>query len=176
MNTNETSPSGNIHGMILAALQGEGDKVLTELYYKGVKIKTENVLLFGVRDLDLEEEKLIKKLGIKVLTYDHINEIGLSNALSEVKQFYLNKTNKIHLSFDLDVVNPSLLPGVSVPVEKGFNLIEAKEVIKCLFSSFEINSMDIVEYNPVYDKQEITLNYLYEVIELVEQLVKKGNI
>ncbi len=172
MNTNKTSPSGNIHGMILAALQGVGDNRLTNLYYQGTKVKTENVLIFGVRDLDEKEEELVKELGVKVLTYDYINKIGLINALNEVKEFYKNKTNNIHLSFDLDVVDPLILPGVSVPVEKGFNLEESTNIIKSIFKMFNITSMDIVEYNPVCDKDDITLNYLIKTIELIESLAK----
>lgn len=172
MNTNKTSPSGNIHGMILAALQGVGDKSLTNLYYNGIKIKTENVLIYGARDLDLEEEKLINELGVKVLTFNYIKEIGIEKSLDEVKEFYKNKTNNIHLSFDLDVLDPQEIPGVSVPVEGGFKRLEVNLIIKELFNLFEINSMDVVEYNPDFDKEDVTLDYLNEVIMLVEELKK----
>lgn len=171
MNTNKTSPSGNIHGMILAALQGVGDERLTNLYYEGIKIKTENVLIFGARDLDIEEEKLIKELGVKVITFKEIKEMGFNKALKEVKEFYLNKTNNLHLSFDLDVLDPNEIPGVSVPVTDGFTKEEANLIIKELFSNFNINSMDIVEYNPEFDYNNTTLEYLKEVINLIEKLV-----
>lgn len=172
MNTNKTSPSGNIHGMILSALQGYGDKNLTDFYYQGVKIKTENVLIFGVRDLDLKEQELINEKGVKYITYEKIKKIGLNQALKEVKDYFKTKTNNIHLSFDLDVLDPTLFPGVSVPVEKGFNFQENDEIIKSFFKNFNIISMDIVEYNPNLDENNQSLNYLLKTIKKIEKLIK----
>lgn len=174
MNTNKTSPSGNIHGMILAALQGYGDKSLTNFHYKGIKIKTSNVFIFGVRDLDLKEQKLIKEKEIKCLTYEEIKKIGLNQALKKVKDHFSEKTNDIHLSFDLDVLDPVISSGVSVPVEKGFTFHESDEIIENIFKNFNVTSMDIVEYNPKLDLNEQTLTYLLKVIKQVESLIKKN--
>lgn len=171
MNTNKTSPSGNIHGMILAALQGYGDESLTDFYFQGIKVKTSNVLIFGVRDLDSKEKELIKEKGVTYITYDEIKQMGLKAALKKVKNYFKNKTNNIHLSFDLDVLDPQLSPGVSVPVRKGFNFQESKEIIEGIFKDFNVTSMDIVEYNPQLDQNNQTLTYLLKTIKEVENLI-----
>jgi len=171
MNTNETSESGNIHGMILAALLGEGEESLVNLYENKIKIKKKNVVIFGVRDLDQQEEATIKKLKIKIFTYTYIKKVGLAVALQEVEQYFHGKIDKLHVSIDLDSLDPVLIPGVSVPVSKGFEKDDVRNIITHLFKDFEISSADIVEYNPLLDEKDKTLNFLLELVKVITHQV-----
>lgn len=171
MNTSKTSDSGNIHGMILAALLGEGDKRLVDLYQAKIKIQKENVIIFGVRDLDEKEELTINRLNVKYFSYEYIKKVGLAEALREVDVYFKRKIEKLHISIDLDSLDPDIIPGVSVPVEDGFTKDDVRKITTHLFTNFEISSCDIVEYNPLLDKKDKTLDFLLELVEQVTQLV-----
>lgn len=171
MNTNVTSESGNIHGMILASLVGEGDPKMINLYREKIKLKKENVVIFGVRDLDVGEQEIIEKLNIKYLSYAYIRQIGIKQALDEVRAYFIGKIEKLHVSIDLDSLDPNIMPGVSIPVENGFKKDDVRIIVDYLFSNFTISSADIVEYNPRYDDNDKTLNFLIELIEKIKSLV-----
>lgn len=166
MNTKDTTITGNVHGMPLALLQGYGDKDLVNCYFDGPKIKSENVVLFGVRDLDPLEAQFIKDKKIKVLSYNYIEEIGLQAALEEVKDYL--KVDELHISFDLDVISPDVAPGVSVPVEQGFNMEDTTRIFSFLLKEFFISSVDIVEFNPIYDKGGVTAEHVVEIVEFIK--------
>lgn len=169
-NTPTSSPSKNPHGMILAALMGQGDSEFVNLGFSGVKIKKENIVLFDTRELDEGELEIIKANNIKVISHKYIQEFGLNQALIEVSDYLKNKTSNLHISYDLDVLDPKLVPGVSVPVPSGLNTLELNEVIDYLFVNFNVTSMDIVEYNPLFDKDNITLNLLKENINHIKKI------
>lgn len=171
-NTPTTSPSKNPHGMIFAALIGEGDSEFVNLGHDGVKIKKENIVLFATRELDEGEINLIEKNNIKVISDSYIKEYGLKNALKEISKYLENKTNNLHISYDLDVIDPKIIPGVSVPVEGGLNIDEVNSTIDYLFNNFNITSMDVVEYNPLFDKDNITLNLLKDTITNIDKKIK----
>ncbi len=171
MNTDETSESGNIHGMILAALLGEGDDSLVNLHENKVKINRRNVVIFGVRDLDELEQKTIDDLAIKYFSYTDIKRMGLARALAEVDTYFAGKINKLHVSIDLDSLDPKVIPGVSVPVENGFKKDDVKTIVNHLFTHFNVSSSDIVEYNPLLDDQDKTLNFLLELVGQIKALV-----
>ena len=171
MNTDVTSESGNIHGMILASLIGEGEESLVYLHQDKIKVKKEHVVIFGVRDLDEAEQATIEKLNIKYFNYTYIKRIGLKAALEEVKLYFNDKISKLHVSIDLDSLDPTIIPGVSVPVEKGFKKDDVRAIVDYLFREFEVSSSDIVEYNPLLDSQDITLNFLLELIGKIKSLV-----
>lgn len=171
MNTDVTSESGNIHGMILASLVGEGDPEMVNLHREKIKLKKENVIIFGVRDLDVGEQEIIEKLNIKYFSYSYIKLVGLYQTLEEIRDYFADKIKKLHVSIDLDSLDPIVIPGVSIPVEKGFKKDDVRIIVDYLFSNFTISSADIVEYNPRYDDNDKTLNFLIELIEKIKSLV-----
>jgi|BioPla2DNA2_1021312.scaffolds.fasta_scaffold20704_2 arginase len=170
-NTAKTSESGNIHGMILAALVGMGEESLVKLHVDQVKIKKENVVIFGVRDLDEGEKALLDRLEVKYLPYSYIIKIGLVNALQEVVDYLSPRIKQLHISIDLDSLDPKIIPGVSVPVSNGFKKDDVITIVKALFTNFTISSSDIVEYNPLLDSEDKTLNFLLLLVELFKKLV-----
>lgn len=172
MNTEETTPSGNIHGMSLAALQGYGTDKLTNILYKGRKVNSKNVVIFGARDFDFKEQKLIEKLDLKVISYEEIEKEKFEYSLKKISN-HLKDVKKIHISFDLDVIDPIISPGVSVPVSKGINIEQSKQVIKYLINHFDVISMDLVEFNQKFDENNKTYNILMELINFITDLKEK---
>lgn len=165
MNTDESTVSGNIHGMPLALLQGLGDRDLVNCFYEGAKIDTKNVVIIGARDIDLKENEIVKELGIKVVHYEEVLQKGLDNVLQEIKDYL--KIDNIHISFDVDSIDPEFAPGVSTPVRYGFTPEEMFKTFKFLFKNYSITSVDIVEYNPVNDKNQKTMEFVNELTEFV---------
>jgi len=165
MNTDETTMSGNIHGMPLALLQGAGDRDLVNCFYEGAKIDSKNVVILGARDLDVKERDVIEELGVKVIPYDEVVHKGLDNVLDEIRDYL--KIDNIHISFDVDSVDPEFAPGVSTPVRNGFTPEEMFKTFRFLFKNYSITSVDIVEYNPVNDKNEKTMNFVNDLTEFV---------
>lgn len=169
MNTDETTPSGNIHGMILAALQGIGNENLTTLIAN--KIPTKNVAIFGTRDLDKKEEALMKKMRTNYFPYKYIESVGLIETLKQLRD-KMNDVKRLHLSIDLDSLNPILVPGVSVPVSDGFSLEDILFILDFLFTYFEIVSIDVVEYNPIEDIDDKTLKIMKSIINHIVDLYR----
>lgn len=168
INTFQTSPSGNSHGMILGAALGEGHPDLTNVYFNGQKVKPENTYIIGARDLDEGEVELAKKLNLNLYTMDTINEIGIDKMLDDV----LNKLKKsnvdgVHLSFDIDSLDKSLVLGTGTPVDKGFNIEEMKKILKTLLDTKMIKSMDFVELNPNLDENNSTAELCIELADWI---------
>ena len=172
INTNDTSASGNIHGMPVAALIGEGYDPLTKIFTDDKKIKKENVVLFGLRDIDPPEQETLNRLNIKYFTYKDITEKGLPLCLDEAIQ-YLSHLDHIHLSFDIDSVNPQILPGVSVPVEDGFTLSEIYTVFERYLKELPIGAIDIMEFNSVYDKDNKTAEFVIHLLDFIKSHYEK---
>lgn len=164
LNTSETSPSGNIHGMVLAALMGHGDAKLTHIN-KGKFLNPEKVLIFGARDLDPGEVKFIEDNSVNVITYREIREMGLEASIEKAREML--QVEELHISFDLDSVDPQHSPGVSVPVEGGFNKEEILEIFSALFESYNITSIDIVELNPLTDNNGKSVDFVKELIDFL---------
>ncbi|MBB6624643.1 arginase [Clostridium gasigenes] len=172
MNTFETSPSGNVHGMPLSALFGVGDKSLTDIYFKGVKVKKENVFIIGARDLDSGEVDLINELDLKVWTMDRIKEVGIGSVCVELYKCLENRGIKnIHLSFDIDSIDPLLMKGTGTPVPNGINMDEAKTILNRIFETRLVKSMDFVEFNPMLDKSGLTTKMCIELMETLKTLI-----
>lgn len=157
INDFQSSPSGNIHGMPLAASFNIGHPDLTNLYYEGEKVDPENIYIIGTRDLDPGEIKLAKERNINLYPMDKVKEEGLDTILERV----LNKINKsqvdsVHLSFDIDVLDSSLVPGTGTPAAGGFTIREAKYILKTFLQAKLIKSMDFVEFNPELDNEDKT--------------------
>lgn len=156
INTVETSPSGNIHGMPLAASLGYGHERLTDIFEQHPKLKPENVVLIGTRDLDEGEKRLLKELNVKVYTMHEIDRIGMPQVIAETIAYLKARTDGVHLSFDLDGINPSEAPGVGTPVIGGMTYRESHLALEMLAEADIITSAEFVEVNPMLDDQNKT--------------------
>lgn len=156
LNTAETSPSGNIHGMPLAASLGYGHELLTNLLGNSPKIKPEHVVIIGARSLDEGERRLIKELGIKVFTMHEIDRLGMTKVMEETIRFLKDKTDGVHLSLDLDGLDPIDAPGVGTPVPGGISYRESHLAMEMLAESALITSAEFVEVNPILDERNKT--------------------
>ncbi|MDD4077533.1 MAG: arginase [Bacilli bacterium] len=165
LNTNETTLSGNIHGMPLAVNLGFGHERLTGLYNYWPKVKPENIIIIGVRSIDPGEEELIRKKRIKVYTMDEIARIGILKVTEEAIQYLKDSTDGVHLSFDLDVLDPAEAPGVSTPVLGGMRFDESRFAMKILAKSNLITSLEVVEINPFFDDENKTARLAIDLIE-----------
>lgn len=166
VNTHETSPSGNPHGMPLSASIGEGHPNFTNIYYNGQKVKPENVFIIGARSIDGGEIDFVRKLGVGVYTMKSIREMGLKNVLEEViRKIKSSNVDGVHLSFDIDVLEPSLVPGTGTPEPDGFSLDEGKFTIERLLKEKFVTSMDFVELNPTLDDSETTIKTCMEILD-----------
>lgn len=172
INTPESSPSGNSHGMPLAAAMGIGIDSMVNIYYNGPKIKPENVYIIGARDLDIGEIKLADRLNINLYTMDNIRKIGIDNVVKEViNKINSSKIDGVHLSFDIDVFDKSIVPGTGTPVENGFSLDEGKQIMKDFLSTNLIKSMDLVELNPFLDEKDITSELCIDLIDWIFNII-----
>lgn len=151
MNTPDSSPSGNVHGMPLAAVIGYGATELVDLVGTHPMIEPRNVVLVGIRDLDAKERRLIKDSGVHVLTMRDIDERGLRDVMSEAIKFASDDTDGIAVSLDMDFVDPSDAPGVGTPVRGGVTYREAHLAMEMINDSKAMVSLEVVEINPVID-------------------------
>lgn len=173
INTGDTSPSGNFHGMPLAALMDIGTPETTNLYFDGIKVKPENVYIFGARDLDEGEVKLAKELDLNMYTMDDIRETGLDAAIADViEKVKASNVDGVHLSFDIDSLDAELVPGTGTPVPEGFTLDEGKQVLGEILKTGMIDSMDFVELNTYLDRTNTTIDNSLEVMEHVFKVLK----
>lgn len=156
LNTLESSPSGNIHGMPLRALIGEGDEALTNIGEYKNKVKPENVVLIGMRDLDEGEKKYIKEAGILTYTMADIDRLGMGQVISETIEYLKDKTDGIHLSLDVDALDPVETPGTGTIVPGGATYRESHLAMEMLHESKLIVSADLVEVNPLIDEYNKT--------------------
>ena len=155
-NTPETTPSGNIHGMSLAILLGLGDPDLVQLGGRAPKIQPRNTTLIGIRDVDPGERETLKRVGVTVYTMRDIDERGMRDVVDEAIRIAGDGTAGIHLSLDLDVVDPEDAPGTGTPVWGGITYREAHLAMEMLSDRAGIVAIDLVEVNPVLDTQNMT--------------------
>ncbi len=156
LNTADTSPSGNIHGMPLAASIGIGDEALTRIGGYTPKVKPENIVIIGARSLDEGEKELIKEKGIKVYTMHEIDRMGMTKVMEEIILYLRDKTDGVHLSLDLDGLDPHDAPGVGTPVIGGISYRESHLAMEMLAESQLITSAEFVEVNPILDERNKT--------------------
>lgn len=157
MNTGETSPSGNIHGMPLAVCIGLGDDRLVNLHTDGQKVKPENIVIIGARDVDPGERLLIKERGIKVYTMHEIDKNGMSSVMEDAIAYLQSReVDGVHLSLDLDGLDPLYTPGVGTPVPGGISYRESHLAMEMLEESGLITSAEFVEVNPILDVENKT--------------------
>lgn len=156
LNTAETSPSGNIHGMPLAVSIGIGHPLLTEVGGYQPKVRPEHIVIIGARSLDDGEKELIKEKGIKVYTMHEIDRLGMTKVMEETIAYLKSKTDGVHLSLDLDGIDPNDAPGVGTPVIGGISYRESHLAMEMLAESQMITSAEFVEVNPILDEKNKT--------------------
>jgi arginase len=156
LNTGETSPSGNIHGMSLAVSLGYGHRDLTHIGGFTPKIRPENTVIIGARDLDKGERELIKSIGMKVFTMHEIDRLGMPRVMEEAIAIVSKDTDGMHLSLDLDGLDPHDCPGVGTPVIGGISYRESHLAMEMLAEADILTSAEFVEVNPILDVQNRT--------------------
>ncbi len=164
MNTPETSPSGNVHGMPLASVMGYGAPELTELAGFKPMVEPRNVAMVGIRELDSKEKRLVKESGVHVFTMRDIDERGMRDVMSEALRFTTDDTTGIAVSLDMDFVDPSDAPGVGTPVRGGATYREAHLALEMAADSKAMVSLELVEINPVIDLHNKTATLGVELV------------
>ncbi len=163
INTPETSPSGNVHGMPLACLIGMGPEELSNIYSYSPKVDPRNVALVGIRDVDQLEKPHVKRSGVRAFTMREIDERGLKQVVREAIDIASAGTAGFHLSLDMDAVDPQFAPGVGTPVRGGFTYREAHLAMELINDSAKMVAMDVVEVNPVIDEVNRTAELAVEL-------------
>jgi arginase len=163
-NIPETSPSGNVHGMPLATLTGRGHPSLVEIGGPGASVRAEDVVLIGLRSVDLEERNLLREAGAKVYTMKEIDAYGVARILRQALDD-LSHVDRVHLSFDLDALDPEVAPGVGTPVRGGLTYREAHLVMELINEAGIVTSLDVVEVNPILDVKNGTAALAVELME-----------
>jgi arginase len=156
MNTPESSPSGNVHGMPLACCLGRGPRELTEILGFAPKVTGRNTVLIGLRDVDPREREVVRESGVTAFTMRDIDELGLRAVMDRAVAAASNGTAGFHLSLDMDVVDPDEAPGVGTPVRGGMTYREAHLAMETICDAARMISMEIVEVNPVLDEANRT--------------------
>lgn len=164
INTEETTFTGNVHGMPLAACMGYGPDKLVNLFEHRVKVKDENVVIIAARDLDPGELELIRNSNIKVFTMDMVKELGLDRVIEESIEYLKERVDAIHVSFDIDSVDSIYVPGTGTPVGDGLTVGQARQLLQAFAASGMMSSLDFVELNPVLDKSDVTANICMELL------------
>lgn len=149
-NTPDSSPSGNIHGMPVAVLTGRGHPDLVELGHPGPKLRPQDVVMIGIRDLDAGERNALADSGVTVYTMRDVDELGMATVVRRALT-RLNHLGRVHVSFDMDALEPAAAPGVGTPVTGGMTVREAHLLMEILAESGKIASLDVVEINPILD-------------------------
>jgi len=166
LNIAESSPSGNIHGMPLGASTGLGDDALTSLYVDDKKVKPENIYIIGLRSVDEGEEVIIKENGIHIWRMTDIRERGMDAVINEfLEKLEKSGIQKVHLSYDIDSLDKRLVPGTGTPVDNGLEYDESKKLVKAIIATGKVGSIDFVEFNPIIDKDDITLKSSITMLE-----------
>jgi len=164
MNTPDSSPSGNVHGMPLAVCLGKGAADLTSLAGGPPALDPRHVALLGVRDLDADERRIVKASGVRCFTMSEIDERGIAVCLDEAFARATAGTAGVHLSFDLDGVDPEYAPGVGTPVAGGLTYREAHLACEKAAQTGRLLGMDLVELNPILDEGNRTAKLAVELI------------
>ncbi|OXM13183.1 arginase [Paenibacillus herberti] len=170
LNTEETTPSGNIHGMSLAAAVGRGSFTLKDIAGSGPYIRKENVVIIGARELDLGEQEYIRAEGITCFTMHEIDRMGIHAVMEQAIAIAGRGTDGVHVSFDLDCLDPLEACGVGTPVPGGLNYREAHYAMELLAETGLVTSMELVEVNPLLDQNRRTARL---AVELAASLLGK---
>ena len=169
-NTPQTSSTGNIHGMSLAVLLGFGDQTLVDVGRKGPKLQPEDVIIIGTRELDSQEKKMLRKSGITIYTMRDIDENGMGPIMHDALS-KLAHLPRLHISLDLDCLDPHTAPGVGTVAPGGLTYREAQLAMEIVHDSKRLSSLDLVEINPILDHRNQTAEI---AVELVSSLFGKS--
>ncbi len=162
-NTPETSPSGNLHGMPLASLMGYGAPEMVNLGRPGAKLTAPDVVLIGIRDLDADERRLLRQANVGIYTMREIDERGIATVAHEALR-QLRHHHRLHISLDMDSLDPAEAPGVGTPVPGGLTYREAHLLMEIIADTGKVASMDVVEVNPILDERNRTAEIAMELI------------
>jgi arginase len=162
-NTPETSPSGNIHGMPLGVLTGRGHPDLVSIGGAGASVRPENVVILGLRSVDVQERGLLREAGVRVYTMKEIDAYGVASVVRRALKD-LSDLERVHLSLDLDLVDPGIAPGVGTPVRGGLTYREAHLVMELINEAGIVTSLDVVEINPILDDRNETAELAVELV------------
>jgi arginase len=163
LNTPATSPSGNVHGMVLAAVLGLGGEAFESSAWPLPAVDPARVALVAVRSLDAGERERVKELGVKVFTMSDVDRLGVERAIRE-SLTHIAGPGFVHVSLDMDAVDPEVAPGVGTPVRGGLNYREAHLALELVAESGLLTSLDVVEVNPVFDRQNETAQLAVELV------------
>lgn len=164
LNTPETTPSGNIHGMPLAIALGRGAPELTRLLEPPPMVEPADVVLVGVRSLDPGERQLIQELGLRIYTMQDVDRRGIYAVAVEALQYLRNRIDHLHVSFDVDVLDPSVARGVGTPVPGGLSYREAHLLMETIAEHGGAQSLDVVEVNPILDDRNMSATVAAEMV------------
>jgi arginase len=164
MNTPDTSPSGNVHGMPLAAIMGSGPTELTGLAGIMPMVEPRSVSLVGIRELDAKERRVVKESGVHVFTMRDIDERGMRDVMAEALRFSGDDTAGVAVSLDMDFVDPADAPGVGTPVRGGVTYREAHLALEMIADTRSMVSFELVEVNPVIDLHNTTATLGVELV------------
>jgi arginase len=171
-NTHDVTPSGNVHGMPVACLCGIGTDALTRLGGDAPALLAAQIRQVGIRSVDQGEKRLIKEHGLDVYDMRYIDEVGMKRAMEEALEG-IDADTHLHVSFDVDFLDPSIAPGVGTTVPGGPNYREAQLVMEMIADSGRMGSLDIMELNPALDSRNATANL---AVDLVESLFGKSTL
>ncbi len=165
INTPDTSPSGNIHGMPLAVVLGYGPPELTSICGPAPKVDPANVALVGIRSLDTGEKKRLRETGVQVHTMADIDRHGVHRVMKKAISQATDGTDFVHVSMDLDAVDPAVAPGVGTPVKGGLAYREAHLVMELIADAGVMSSLELVEVNPILDQHNASAEFAVELVQ-----------
>lgn len=171
-NTSDITPSGNIHGMPVACLCGLGPDVLVNLGAKGPALAPAQVRQIAIRSVDAGEKRLVKTHGLDIYDMRYIDEVGMRRVMEEALEG-MDANTHLHVSFDVDALDPSIAPGTGTRVPGGINYREAQLMMEMIADTGKMASLDVVEVNPALDKRNATA---YLAVDLVESLFGKSTL
>ncbi len=164
MNTPEISPSGNVHGMPMASILGYGPKALTEIFGFSPKLRPEQVVMIGIREVDPEEREMVKKSGVRVFTMKEIDKRGIGSVMDEALSIVTQGTDGFSVTLDADFLDPYESPGVATPVRGGADYREAHLAMEMIADTNKMQSFEITEINPILDVHNKTAHFGMELI------------
>jgi arginase len=164
MNTPDISPSGNVHGMPMAAIMGYGPKQLTHIFDFSPKVAPQHTVMIGIREVDREERELVRKSGVRVFTMKEIDKRGIGNVLDEALSIVTNGTDGFSVTLDADFLDPYESPGVATPVRGGADYREAHLAMEMISDTRKMVSFEIAEINPILDEHNKTAHFGTELI------------
>jgi arginase len=171
-NTSVITPSGNIHGMPVACLCGHGPRELTELGGSVPAIDAASLRQIGIRSVDVGEKKLVRDVGLDIYDMRYIDEIGMRRAMEEALEG-VDADTHLHVSFDVDFLDPEIAPGVGTTIPGGPNYREAQLCMEMIADTGRLGSLDIVELNPAFDVRNRTATL---AVDLIESLFGKSTL